>query len=177
VLVALAAAGCAPPHTPPPPRPAPDLRTIVIDGGVRTSETKVRQEGSIGEIRLLANPSQVWAVLPGVFQKLDIDVTTVDPDDGVLGNVAFRTRSVEGQRMSHYFDCGSGLPSILSDTHTVTLAVLIHLFPEPNGVTVVKTTLDAFSSDRALSGNATHCVSRGRLEQRIADLVRESVEG
>lgn len=167
---------CAPAHTAPNPRATPDLRTVVMDGSVRRTRVDLRQEASVGSVSLLAEPARVWTALHSVFDRLDIEVTTADVNGGLIGNAGYDVRSIEGHRLSRYFDCGSGLTSQLADAKTVTLAVMVHVQSAPKGVTVVTTTVDAFAHDRALSGNATHCVSRGRLERRIAELVQEEVE-
>ena len=177
LLGSLLVAGCGPEHTAPPPRPAPDLRTIVMDGTARRNIVDFRQEASVGELRLFADPPEVWAALHSAFDELGIEVTTADIDAGVMGNRGYPARNVEGRRMSNYFDCGSGLATQLGGNNVLMLGVLVHVRAEPKGVTVMRTTLDAFMHDRAVSGPATHCVSRGRLEQRIAELVKEQVEG
>lgn len=168
--------GCAPAHAPPDPRATPDLRTIVLAGSVKPTSVDLRQEASVGRVSLLAEPASVWTALHVVFEQLEIEVTTADVSAGLIGNGGYPARSIEGHRLSRYFDCGSGLTSQLGNTNTVTVAIMVHVQSAPKGVTVVTTTVDAFAHNRALSGNATHCVSRGRLERRIAELVQEEVE-
>jgi len=170
------AAACAPSHAPPDSRATPDLRTVVMDGSVRHTIVDLRQEASVGRVSLLAEPASVWAALHSAFERLGIDVTTADVNTGLIGNSGYEARSIEGHRLSRYFDCGSGLSSQLTDSKVVTVAVMVHVQSAPKGVTVVTTTVDAFAHDRALSSNATHCVSRGRLESRIAELVQDEVE-
>ncbi len=176
VLGGLLVIACAPAHAPPDSRVTPDLRTVVLGGSVRRTEVDLRQEASVGRVSLLAEPASVWAALHSTFERLGIDVTTADVSAGLIGNSGYEARSIEGHRLSRYFDCGSGLSSQLADAKVVTVAILVHVQSAPKGVTVVTTTVDAFAHDRALSSNATHCVSRGRLERRVAELVQDEVE-
>lgn len=173
--ICILGAACAPQHAQPDSRATPDLRTVVIDRKGNRNMVDLRQEASVGRVSLLAEVASVWAALHSAFDELGIEVTTADVNAGLIGNSGYDARSIEGHRLSRYFDCGSGLASQLGDSRVVTVAVMAHVQSAPKGVTVVTTTVDAFAHDRALSGNPTHCVSRGRLERRIADLVQEHV--
>jgi hypothetical protein len=148
-----------------------------MDGSVRRTSIDLRQEASVGQVKLTRTVREVWAALPAVFEQLEIDVTRQDPSAGVIGNDGYRARRIEGQRMSRYVDCGLGPTRSNADEYDVTLAVLVRVSSGEEGGTLVTTSLDAFAKDRAVSGNSVHCTSYGTLERRIGMLVTEKVEG
>ena len=49
---------------------------------------------------------------------------------------------------------------------------MVQLLPTTIGTTV-RTTVDAYARDRSQSGGSVHCISNGRLERRIPELVGE----
>jgi hypothetical protein len=130
----------------------------------------------VGQTLVAASLTEIWGVLPAVFEQLDIDVTIVDAGTGVMGNTGYRARRVEGERMSRWLDCGRGLLRANADEYEVTLSVIVQLLPSLEGATTVRTTVDAYARDRSLSAGSVHCLSWGHLERRVGELVRERVE-
>ena len=156
------------------PRSAPE-RTVVEGGGFGVLEL-FTEPGS--EQRTIdAEPADVWAILPSVYEKLQIPVSLTDPGLKELGNRGYRATRIEGQRMSKYFRCGGGMTGALADEYHITLSVVTRLTSEPGGRTKILTMADAMGRPRATSGNIIRCQSAGVLELRVAQLVVEQLDG
>jgi hypothetical protein len=171
LAVALVMVACASP-----PEPAPQTRMSTIGLGSRFVDAAplydLRHQADRGQTTVPATATAVWGVLDGIFDQLGIDVSFVDASAGTIGTENFRPRSIEGVRLSRWLDCGMGTVQANADAHQVTLSVFVQLLPAQNGTTV-RTTVDAYSRDRSQSGGSIHCVSHGRLERRIPELVME----
>lgn len=157
--------------------PTPDLGTPTRISGPDFGMELYTNPG-IGE-RLMAVPlDSVWLALPGVYGALDIDITHSDPSRHVFGNPQYRARRVEGKRLSTYIDCGSGVTAVpKADDYEVTLSVTTTLTAGEENSTVVTTTVDGYARPRAVSTNPVHCTSKGTLELRVVQLIREALEG
>ena len=151
-------------------RPAPE-RTMVEGGGF--GEIELFTEPGFGERTIEAEPAEVWAILPDVFEQLQIPVTLSKPGRKEMGNKGYRARRIEGTRMSKYFRCGTGMLGALADEYNITLSVVTRLINAPEGGTRILTTVDAIGRPRATSGNPLRCESIGVLEMRVAQLLAE----
>ena len=170
--VALLVAACASP-----PREAtPATRINTVGLGSRFVDEaalyELRHRADMDQTTVPASATAVWGVLSDVFDQLEIDVSHVDAAAGTMGTENFRPRRIEGVRLSRWLDCGMGTVQANADAHQVTLTVFVQLLSAQHGTTV-RTTVDAYSRDRSQSGGSVHCVSHGRLEQRIPELVME----
>ena len=164
---------CAP-RSNPPASATPNLTSVTLSGASeRRNFFELRHDSSVGQRTVLGTIPQVWAVLPAVFEQLEIETTRVDATEGVMGNPGFRARRIEGQRLSRFLDCGRSFGREYADQYTVTLGVLIQLVPSPEGFTVVRTVLDAYARDPSQGGTSVHCITWGSLERRIGELVAE----
>jgi hypothetical protein len=176
LLVALAATGCATP----PRNPPAETNVSTLSVGYRDSDAQsavdLRHQPGVGQATLLASLTEIWGVLPSVFEQLDIDVTHVDAAAGVMGNTGYRARRVAGERMSAWLDCGRGLMRANADEYEVRLSVMVQLLPAAEGATTVRTTVDAYARDRSLSAGSVHCLSWGHLERRIGELIQERID-
>ena len=164
----------------PPPQPArntPTLTTVFVAPSANRTPRGVdlRHESTIGERTVTASVSEVWGVLPGIFEQLEIEPTTVDPSQGLMGNAGYRARRVEGRRLSDFVDCGRSLGREYADQYAVTLTVLVQLVTATDGRTVVRTIMDGYARDPSTSSSSVHCITWGSLERRIGDLVVERV--
>ena len=106
-MLAFALSACAPPR--------PEEREI----GVRHQdlagdvEWRLQVQSSLVTHHVDAPVEQVWAVLPGIYEELEVPLTDYDAEGLTLGNRQFVPRRIGGQRMSRYLDCGgpsSGRP-------------------------------------------------------------------
>jgi len=157
------------------PVTADPVRSTVRIGN--TAPVEIHTRAGVGQRTFGAPPERVWALLPEVFEALDIPVTTRDARAAEMGNRGYVARRVEGKRMSGFVDCGTSLNGVLADTHDITLMALVRLAPTADGGTVVTAIVDATGSARATRGNPIHCESRNVLEKRITDLVAERLVG
>ena len=130
-------------------------------------------EPGVGARTINAESADVWAILPRVYRQLQIPVSLTDPGLKELGNRGYRAHRVEGDRMSKYVRCGTGMTRSLADEYDITLSVVTRLTDEPGGRTKVLTTVDAIGRPRAARGNPVRCESAGVLELRVAQLVAE----
>ena len=172
-MLALGAAACSvrPSNAPP-----PTLSTLGVErpnGANRTFE--LRHEADVGEATVPAGLTAVWGVLPSVFEQLGIEVSRVDAANGIMGTEGYRARRVEGERMSLWLDCGRGPVQAVADEYQVTLQVMVQILAASEG-TVVRTTTDAYARGRDSSSSSVHCISSGRLERRIPEMVVELLE-
>lgn len=119
----------------------------------------------------------VWEAATAAYEELGIEVTYSQPSRHV-GNRQFRVRRrLAGARLSRYLRCGvdvAGRP--MADSYIVTLNVV----SEVTSTTDLQSRMSTTVSATALkpSGTSTDpvvCVSKGLLEERIADLVSERV--
>lgn len=171
--VVLFAFACGPP-TPGAGPPAPTPSTVrVMDYQAVEFLTEALQTSAT----LPATSVEVWAVLPGVYEQLGIPVTESSEGRRTLGNAGFRTRNLDGKRVSRYVDCGRSNSGALANIYDVTLTISTSVADAPDGGATVSTTVDAWARPRMTNGNPVHCSSKTTLEQRLVELVTEKVGG
>lgn len=151
-------------------RAGPERTTVT---GTGFGPMQIFTEPGVGSRTIDAESADIWAILPGVYEQLQIPVSHTDPGLKELGNRRYRARRVEGDRMSKYVRCGTSMTGALADEYNLTLSVVTRLTDEPGGKTKVLTTVDAIGRPRATSGNPVRCESAGVLELRVAQLVAE----
>ncbi|GMR13321.1 MAG: hypothetical protein BMS9Abin29_1526 [Gemmatimonadota bacterium] len=153
-----------------PGRATPERAMVEADG---FGSIEIFTQPGVGERTIQVASADVWEILPGVYEKLQIPVTLSDPGRKELGNRGYRARRIEGARMSKYFRCGAGMRGALADEYNITLSVVTRLTDAPEGGTKILTTVDAIGRPRATSGNPFRCESTGVLELRVAQVVAE----
>ncbi len=167
LLCSLTSACASGPRASPPTQPAP------LGGLASLGAIDVSSDATVVENTVPAAPEEVWLALPLVFEALEIEPVVVDTEALVMGNPEFTPRAIEGRRLSTYMDCGRGLAGPNADRYLVTVQWMVWLEGGPGGSTVVTTLLDAYARPRDTGGTAVHCVSRGALERRLAELITE----
>jgi hypothetical protein len=90
-----------------------------------------------------------------------------------LGNSGFTARNLDGERMSHYLDCGRSNSGPRANLYDVTLTISTRVADSPDSEAVLATTVDAWAKPRMTNGNPVHCLSKTTLEQRLAEVVAE----
>jgi hypothetical protein len=111
--------------------------------------------------------------MPAVFEGLNIPVGTIDQNTRLIGNRRIESRSgrIAGERASSYLNCGNtGIGASIADSYQINLSVLTQVVLVPGGITQLQTSIDAYATQRGVSGAPVRCASTGRLEQRIANL-------
>ncbi|MDX1567621.1 MAG: hypothetical protein R3223_07460 [Longimicrobiales bacterium] len=139
-------------------------------GGGSRIQIEVTNDPSRREVVLDAPVMDVWTVLPAVFADLDIEAPVQDIGSFQFGNPEFSPRRIEGRRLSSYLDCGAVAGGSRADRYQVVMQFIVGLSGADEG-TRIRTIVDAYASPRDVSGNAVHCLSRGTLEERLAELV------
>ncbi len=133
----------------------------------------VRNEASVSESAVAAPLRTVWNVMPAVFGRLQIETNYVDPGAGTIGNGNFRPRRLGGRSLSTFLECGSGLTGPYADAYAVRMSLLVQLGTAPDGSTTIRTAIDAYAEDRAVSSRPIHCQSKGVLERQIWAMIAE----
>lgn len=157
------------------PDPAgPPTREIYTGDGafVMVDPTTAAVETDLG-----ASALDVWEAAKGAYEELGIEVTYSAPG-GHVGNRQFRVRRrLAGTRLSRYLRCGvdvAGRP--MADSYTVTLNVVSEIVEVTDLQSRMSTTVLATAlKPGGTSTDPVVCVSKGLLEEKIADLVAMQV--
>jgi hypothetical protein len=169
LLCAVGALGCASSNAPP--------RETVTRVDVSTvagtlSVTELHNEPGMAIHAVPAPPDSVLHALARVYAILSIPDAGTVPGQLVYGSRNFRARRIEGQRLSTYIDCGTGMTATpKADEYAVTLTLVSRLEPAEDHGTRVETVMQASARPRSTAGNSVSCQSRGRLEARVAELL------
>lgn len=153
-----------------------DITPIHVSGPTgNLSRMEIRNTPTARTWNVAAPADSVWSVLPAVFQQLGIGAGADDAQK-VLGNPEFRVKRIEGAMLSNFVDCGRGVTAVpLADDYDVTLSVLTQVSANGAGWSLVATVVSGRAKPRAVSGNPVYCQSTGKLEQRVFDLVLQSL--
>lgn len=169
-LLLAALAACAPSGTGPTRPPAgPGPSIVETDSGI----TFRLQDDTQGVERVVAAPvDRVRAALPEVYAQLGITGAGTDPANGVFGSPKVTAARLDGERTSVYVRCGNdGAGPSAGMGYRIQLSVLTSL-AEEGSRTRVTTRVGGFGSPVGGSGSgAVLCVSNGRLEARLAELL------
>jgi len=127
----------------------------------------------------VASPrDSVWFALPGAYRDVGIEDVGQAADVWTMGKGRFLVRrSLGGERLSEYIDCGSSLRGPMANRAEIHLSVLTQLIPVDSARTAVLTSVFALATPRAVSGNAVHCDTEGKLESRIVGGLRKRLGG
>ncbi len=122
-------------------------------------------------------PSVVWSKLPEVYGELELPVSSLIPARQEIAAESFRVRrTLGGQRLSRYVNCGSSLGEQNADSYQVLMAVSSRVTENRDGLAVLTTTIEATASPPA---STTHrgvvCNTTGELERRIEQMVRDRI--
>jgi hypothetical protein len=149
---------------------------LAFDGG--SISVEMAADDRIHETPLAEPPERVWAVLPGVYESLGLPVTTMLGEHRLIGTQGARApRRLGGEALSHAVSCGSGpFGQENADTYEVTLLTLTDVRPRDGG-SVMRTLVRGNARTPGTSDRAVRCASRGRIEQRVQELVRARLAG
>jgi hypothetical protein len=177
VGAALALAGCASGSSSPSDeigRGGTGLTSVAVGQLSSAAPTvEVRNAASVSESTVPSALRTVWNVMPDVFERMQIETNYIDSGAGVIGNGNFRPRRLGGRSLSTFLECGSGLTGPYADTYAVRMSLLVQLSPAQDGGTLVRTSIDAYAEDRAVSSRPIHCTSKGVLERQIWDMIAQ----
>ena len=169
-LSALAAcSGAARTGTPPGDPPATRRNVMTVDNAVvaleTTTGTRVREDVPV-------SPDRAWALLPAVYEGLQLPLAMIDPAGHELGTGTFRAQGrLSGARLSAFIDCGAaGVTGIrTADTYAVQLQIRTRIEPGRDSQrATLATRVSANGRPANVSGTTVNCPSSGVLEHRIA---------
>lgn len=120
---------------------------------------------------------RTWAALQQVYTTLNIPIGELDQASRTIGNSVLRIRRRIGDVPTmRALDCGgdSGMPN--AETYQLLLTLKSRVITNDAGGSVVQTTLEGTGRNPTTSASSdVRCSSKGVLEKRIADLVKEVV--
>lgn len=172
-IVAGCASGSSISTATPEPTGAPTREIYAGDGAhVMLAPTVASVETELG-----APAQDVWEAAKAAYEELGIGVTYSQPGSHV-GNRQFRVRRrLADTRLSRYLRCGvdvTGRP--MADSYTVTFNVVSEIVKVTDLQSRMLTSLSATAlKPGGTSTDPVVCVSKGLLEERIADLVAANV--
>ncbi len=185
------------PRLPRIPRLAP-IGAVLLVGcatapAVSTVETpaKRREIVAVGEQVVLLEPTvartlredlaipaeRAWALLPLAYEAVGLPLTTLDSERRLIGAGGVRAQGrLGGAWLSRYVDCGTASTGLANaDSYAVTLDVVTQVDGSADGANAgLSTAIRASGRPASMStSNPVNCVSRGTLERRLAEIVRE----
>lgn len=171
VLVMAVLASCASSTTTTGAPAAP--QTIRVGAGGTGGRVTVNAT-STAAVASIAHPvADVWRVLPLVFDTLAIPKGLVDPSTHVIGNQGMKIRQRLGSTpLSRFIECGTTQIGPNADSYEVYLTITTQVSSESATSTSIATTVDAAARPLAFAQEYARCSSKGILEQRIAEAVR-----
>lgn len=182
VLTALAAAAasCAPAYTDPGPGQTQTTVAITTEEGAGSPTVRLTRDQYVSDDVVVGGRLELWRLIPDAYAAVGLPLPTVDRaahsarvQDHVL------TRSLNGERLSNFLECGNSIQGFNADTHRVTLNVRTWIEPADSaGRSVVKSQVEASARNMMHGTSGTsHCSSRGRLEMLVREELRRlSVE-
>jgi hypothetical protein len=122
--------------------------------------------------RLAADVDAVWTAVREAYAELEIPVGTFDAGNRRIGNASFGVRrSLAGEPLSRFFDCGARVVGgTMANTHRLEVDMMTRVVAEGEG-SRLETQLRAVAYPVGTSTRPSDCVSRGALEDRLAEAV------
>lgn len=168
ILVTLALGACA---GTPAAGPERTTRVAISSGAGSLGATELHHDHARSRT-LPLHPDSVWRGLPLVYERLGVEGAGLVPGQPVYGAQNFRPRRIEGQRLSSWIDCGTGMTATpKADEYQVTMSLLSRVTPDDEGATRVETVLTASARPRTQAGDPVNCQSNGKLEARVVELL------
>lgn len=177
LAVVFAATGCASlPPSDPEQVAGTGISTVRIATASGSSRPDFMVQDIIAEESTIAlSAATVWGVLGGVYEQLDIPVTTTDPATMTVGNAGYVARRIGGTRMNAFLDCGMNPGGPLANQYEVTIAVMSRLKKVEEDRTELSTVVNGSAKPRATSGYPVACTTRQELEELIMKKVMEAL--
>ena len=171
-----ALAACGPAASAPSSGPS-EMPTQVLAVGDAVHVTTSAEVRVVSET-LDAPVDRVWAVLPAVYRELGLTTGADAARRTVTGGANF-TRRFLGENATRFFDCGMGqFGSRIAASYTIRMAVSTTVNPGTGGGSRLDSMIEAFArSTDGANAVAAQCRTQGRLEQLIAQRVREKLAG
>jgi hypothetical protein len=122
---------------------------------------------------LEAPGQQVFAAVIAAYSDLKIPIQIRDSLGGLVGNLRLIERGTFARdRMSRWFECGSGLSGPYADTYRINIAIVTFIDVLTPKRTRIRTAIAASGKNiEGTSSEAVRCASSGDLEARITSLI------
>jgi len=172
VLALLAACGPAPSA----PRPLRETNPRIIEtaNGV---EVHARSDNDPVSTVARAPLERVWAALPEVYRELGIPAGVVDAERHAFGTVGVSVGTIGGQRVGSWVRCGNdGSGPSAANAYRTRLSVVTTLESVGSSTQVSTAVGGTGTPVEGSSASRVNCVSDGRLETRIAQLLAARVQ-
>jgi hypothetical protein len=172
-LLAMAAA-CAPPPAVEGSNSAPRRATIFTSPETGTLMTEAARASTT---EIAAPPEAVWLAVKKVYADFDIPVTLENLQGHQLGNPNFfKSRTMGGQSMSMYIDCGTGMTGPNASSWRIYMSLLTDVNPDGTGGTKLQTTFTALGQNvSAGSADRIPCGTNGRFEENVLSRVKAAL--
>lgn len=124
---------------------------------------------------LAAPIAKVWAALPTVYEALGVPLTLVDTTYRVLGAVRVTVRRpIAGNRLSLLLECGTGIYGPVAERYTVQLTLVSAVRAIDDTHAALETRVEGNAAQNGVN-TSVRCGSTGRLEEKVAQLVRKEL--
>lgn len=172
------AAACAPPASLPPVQTPTRVVDRVGSEQYHAEIERTRDYSSLAAT--IEHPADAtFRALVETYETLGLSAEMLNLEERLVGNAQLRLRrSLDGVRLSRYFDCGRSATGAMADSYQLTLDVRSQVAHDG----VDRSRLVTWIRARAISpGQAADmslaCASTGGLEGRIAAAVRARLGG
>jgi len=149
--------------------------TVQTSGGDRV-DFSTSEDRDVIEIPVRAPLDSVWRLLPGIFLELGIEPGTVNQSEHYIANTSFvARRTLGGQHLSRYLECGETLGSKTANQAQVRMSVTVQAVANGSGATLLRSQVQGTAVSDGVVTNAIHCATTGGLEARIARMVTDEL--
>jgi hypothetical protein len=146
----------------------------VIYAGDQSTATLLGERPRATSMALAVGPAAVWMAAKQVYASIEVPVAIENPTAHQLGNSNFfKARSMAGQPMTQFVDCGSGMTGPKAASYRIYMSLITQISSDGNGGSVVQTTFVPMGQDVTQgSTDRIPCGSTGRLEQLVLDRIK-----
>ena len=171
LLAGLLAAACAPACTAPATAPAgPEPQIVETSTGI---SFRLRNDDPGAAHNVGARTDRVRALLPEVLRELGVADAGMDLEGLVFGNRSITTPRLGGERLTAWVRCGNegGAGPSAATSYRTQLSLLVRIRPDGERTWVTTQVGGSASPVGGTSSEAVMCVSTGRLEKRVEELL------
>ena len=171
LLAALLWGACAPPAAPPRTAPAgPEPEITETSSGI---SFRLRNDDAGATHHVGARADRVRALLPEVFRDLGVAGAGMDREGLVFGHRSITAPRVGGERPTAWVRCGnqSGAGPSAASSYRTQLSLLVTIRPDGERTWVTTQVGGSATPVAGTSTEAVMCVSTGRLEKRVEELL------
>jgi hypothetical protein len=171
LLAALLAAACAPAGSGPATAPAgPEPQIIETSTGI---SFRLRNDDPGAAHHVGARADRVRTLLPEVLRELGVAAPGMDREGLVFGDRSITAPRLGGERLTHWVRCGNegGAGPSAATSYRTQLSLLVTIRPEGERTWVTTQVGGSATPVGGTGAEAVMCVSTGRLEKRVEELL------